>query len=356
MSDSSYGQWPLVPNWREMAREHLASSSFPDEGLRERKKRLMRQQISDTATGMFLERGFDEVKITEVADACGVSEKTIYNYFPTKESLLLDREEEMADDIRRVLGLGGPKISPVEATVEILEVQLNELFAHWDSTDNKDVSMLRRFVELIESTPALRAAHFDMMDRYVQVAAKAMAERAGVDPQDPEPQIAAIAIVGLWRIYFRSVVKYSHENATPAEVRDAVMKEVRRAARLIDTGVWSFGLAVQGATGREQLRVAGDASNEARRQVVLAIKQAKTAFRQMKHELKDQIHDERDFHREQWSTADAQVKRVVHQAQRDAQEVKLAAQRIKREAQRARQDLRQELRRSARPGPDRKKR
>jgi AcrR family transcriptional regulator len=341
-----------------MARAHLGASSLPDEGLRERKKRLMRQHISDTATGMFLERGFDDVKVAEVADACGVSEKTIYNYFPTKESLLLDREEEMANDIRRILGPGGPKISPVEATVEILEEQMSVLFAHWEA-DDRDVSLLRRFVDLIESTPTLRAAHFDMMDRYVQVAAKAMAERAGVDPDDPEPQIAAIAIVGLWRIYFRSVVKYSHDSALPSDVRDAVMKEVRRAARLIDTGVWSFGLAVQGANGRDQLKVAGEASNEARRQVVLAIKQAKSTFKQMKHELKDQIHDERDFHREQWSATDAQVKRVVHQAQREAQEVKLAAQRIKREAQKARQELRQELRqefrRNARPGPDRKR-
>ena len=63
------------------------------EGLRERKKRLMRQQLSDTATQMFLERGFDAVRVTEIAEACGVSEKTVFNYFPTKESLILDRLE-----------------------------------------------------------------------------------------------------------------------------------------------------------------------------------------------------------------------------------------------------------------------
>src|SRR5260370_7358464 len=60
------------------------------EGLRERKKRLMRQQLSDTATQMFMERGFDAVRVTEIAGACGVSEKTVFNYFPTKESLILD--------------------------------------------------------------------------------------------------------------------------------------------------------------------------------------------------------------------------------------------------------------------------
>src|SRR5689334_11485929 len=60
------------------------------EGLRERKKRLLRQQLSDTATRMFIERGFDAVRVTEVAEACGVSDKTVFNYFPTKEALVLD--------------------------------------------------------------------------------------------------------------------------------------------------------------------------------------------------------------------------------------------------------------------------
>jgi AcrR family transcriptional regulator len=332
----------MIPNWREIAHNHLEAASPRDEGLRERKKRMMRQLISDTATGMFLECGFDEVKITEVADACGVSEKTIYNYFPTKESLILDREEQMANDIRRTLGPGAAQISPVEATVEVLEEQLKELFVPWETTKLTDMSGIRRFAELIETTPALRAAHFDMMDRHVQVAAQSMAARAGVDPDDPEPQIAAIALVGLWRIYFRAMAKYSDEKSTPYEVRDAVMNEVRRAARLIDTGVWSFAVAVQGTNGREQLRMATDASDQARRQVVVAIKQAKTAWRQMKHELKDQIHDERD----------RLITQHVQQVRHEAQNVRLTAQQMKREAQ----QMRQQARRDAKSGSDRKKR
>src|SRR5690349_15766217 len=63
----------------------------PDEGLRERKRRLTRQLISDAATVMFATRGFDNVRVAEVAESVGVSEKTVYNYFPTKESLVLDQ-------------------------------------------------------------------------------------------------------------------------------------------------------------------------------------------------------------------------------------------------------------------------
>src|SRR6195256_5661818 len=83
------------------------------EGLRERKKRLMRQQLSDTATRMFLERGFDHVRVAEVAEACGVSEKTVFNYFPTKESLVLDRLESTVAALRS--GLAEPGIPTLAA-------------------------------------------------------------------------------------------------------------------------------------------------------------------------------------------------------------------------------------------------
>ena len=68
-------------------------------GLRERKKALTRRAISDVATRLFMERGFDAVTIAEVADAAGVSIKTVFNYFGSKEELFLDREGEVRDAI-----------------------------------------------------------------------------------------------------------------------------------------------------------------------------------------------------------------------------------------------------------------
>jgi AcrR family transcriptional regulator len=330
VTESNPDHWPDILDWRQAVREHLKDAQQEDEGLRERKKRLMRQQISDTATSMFLERGFDDVRITEVATACNVSEKTIYNYFANKESLILDREEDMANEIRRSLGPGAPKISPVVATVEVLTSQMDDLISHWEGAQDQDMTMIRRFVDLIDQTPALRTAQVDMTDRLAQIAAESMAARAGVDPEDPEPQIAASALIGLWRIFYRAMVKYSGEKSTPSAVRAAVLDEVERAARLIDTGLWSFGMAVQGANGREQLRVAAEASNEARRQVVSAIKEARTAWHQMKQDLHQQVHEERDSYR------NAQYKR--------AQQMKETVQAKKREAQKAKQKIRQEFR------------
>jgi len=260
------------------------------EGLRERKKRLMRQLISDTATEMFLDRGFYEVRVAEIAAACGVSEKTDYNYFPTKESLLLDREEQMADGLRRALGPGAVRQSPVEAALALIESETNSMFAEFAKDRAIDLTMFRKFGELIEGTPSLRAAERDMDDRLVQVVAEAMAARAGVAPEDPEPQIAAHAIMGLWRVQFRSMRRHADDTRTPEEVCRLVLDDVRRAARLIDTGVWSFGMVVQGRSGPQQLKAAATASNDARRQVIAALKQARDAWRQVVVDAQSQGH------------------------------------------------------------------
>jgi AcrR family transcriptional regulator len=232
---------------------------------------------------MFLDRGFEEIRVAEIAAACDVSEKTVYNYFPTKESLILDREEGMAAEIRRALGPDGVRMSPVDAVVGLITSDVTDLAEHWDEDQDEqpDLDHVHRFMDLLEQTPSLRAAHRDMMDRLVEVAARAMAARAGVDPDDPEPQIAADALLGLWRVQYRAMRKYSDGTSPPADVRDLVLAEVRRAARLIDTGLWSFGMAVQGSNGREQFKVAADSANEARKQVLAAIKQARDAWRQV---------------------------------------------------------------------------
>src|SRR5271165_6489548 len=210
------------------------------EGLRERKKRLMRQQLSDTATHMFMERGFDAVRVAEVAAACGVSEKTVFNYFPTKESLILDRLEATMASLRTVLA--EPGVSPVQAALRILDDELDAMTSWLARQDDlvQASATIRRFGILIQATPSLRAHQSDMMDQFVAVAAEILAERAAMSAADPEPQITATALLGLWRVQFLSLSKYLDGARTPEQVRQAVTADVRRAARLIDAGLNSF--------------------------------------------------------------------------------------------------------------------
>jgi hypothetical protein len=79
------------------------------------------------------------------------------------------------------------------------------------------------------------------------VATGILAARAGMSPEDPEPQIAAGALLGLWR--FRAESLRKHLDAPPARLRDLVAADVRRAARLIDSGLHSFATPGAGQSG-----------------------------------------------------------------------------------------------------------
>jgi hypothetical protein len=143
------------------------------------------------------------------------------------------------------------------------------------------MTVYRRFTDLVDSTPSLRAAQRDGWDHLVRVAAEATAARAGVSPDDPEPQIAAHAILGLWRVQFDSMHRYADGRHTPDEVFAKVSADVRRAARLIDSGLWAFGFMVQGGGNRDQLMAAADAAQHAGKQVAAAIRQARGIWRQL---------------------------------------------------------------------------
>ncbi|WP_249228021.1 TetR/AcrR family transcriptional regulator [Kutzneria sp. CA-103260] len=210
------------------------------EGLRERKKRQTRRLLSDTATEMFLARGFDAVRVAEIAAACGVSEKTVYNYFPTKESLVVDHPDAAIEALRPALA--DAAVSPVDAVLGILDRELRAV-ASWLAAQPDPAAAaerFRRFGALVEATPALRAYQRDMADRLVAVAAEALAARAGLSPDDPEPQIAATALVGLWRVQFAALSRCVGSEG----LQDSVAAEVGRAARIVDRGLGSWGVPV----------------------------------------------------------------------------------------------------------------
>src|SRR6266508_6452898 len=69
------------------------------EGLRERKKQRTRERIAETAQRLFRERGFDAVSVAEIARAADVAEKTVFNYFPTKEDLFYSRLESFEEEL-----------------------------------------------------------------------------------------------------------------------------------------------------------------------------------------------------------------------------------------------------------------
>jgi AcrR family transcriptional regulator len=242
----------LIDSLRRLrhAEERRYRAEHPDEGLRERKRRLTRHLISDAATAMFASRGFDAVKVSEIADRVNVSMKTLYNYFPTKESMVLDDADELIEDLATALRDRQAGMSITDAFVGALEASMSgadlldgELAAYVATT----------FAAMVRQTPALHAHWLEIQDRLARVAAEQLALQAGIGPADPEPTIAGWALAGLVQVDMDSRVRHIRAGRRGAQLRDAVGGDVRQAAQLLEAGLASLsrGLRPAGATARD---------------------------------------------------------------------------------------------------------
>src|SRR6185437_4274473 len=84
-------------------------------GLRESKKQQTRQLLAAEAMRLFATRGFDHVTVAEVAEAAEVSEKTVFNYFPTKEDLFFDEVPARAAALSAAIRERAPGESAIAA-------------------------------------------------------------------------------------------------------------------------------------------------------------------------------------------------------------------------------------------------
>src|SRR5512135_2402346 len=58
-------------------------------GLREEKKAEQRRAILSTAAALFRKKGYEETRIRDIVDRLRISEVTFFNYFPTKDALIV---------------------------------------------------------------------------------------------------------------------------------------------------------------------------------------------------------------------------------------------------------------------------
>jgi AcrR family transcriptional regulator len=208
------------------------------EGLRDRKKRRLRQRISNVATALFLVEGFDNVSVVRIAAASEVSEQTVFNYFPTKESMFFDRDESYAEALAEaVRHRGAGPLGEVVVNTLVGGVPLGR----WQDLDEAHaLRLFRRFCEVAESSPALRAAPYIELERFTATIGAALAERIGSDPDDPEVTLTAIVIGGLVRVWARATFTHVRTVSSMAALEGAVRADVIRALRIATPTLSAF--------------------------------------------------------------------------------------------------------------------
>ena len=162
---------------------------------RSRKRLATRQGISNAATRLFFERGFDHVTVDEIAAAADVGRMTVFNHFPRKEDMFFDRDEEGREILREALRQCDPCVAPIE-TLRLLAHR----FVAEQNPLVRFTAESQSFIETIEGSETLKARARAIRDEIAQVVTVALSECVGRKPTDPDADLAAGVLLATWTV------------------------------------------------------------------------------------------------------------------------------------------------------------
>jgi AcrR family transcriptional regulator len=202
-------------------------------GLRERKKEQTRRLIAETARRLFAERGFERVRVAEVARAAEVSEQTVFNYFPTKEDLVYWRLGAFEDELLATVRDRAPGESALAAFRRFVLAQRG-LLGRFDDTAREQ---LVAFTRMITESPALLAREQQILAGYTASLAGLLAAETGVPDDDVEAAVAAEALMGV----HRTLIRYTRGRILAGAAHTRLARDVRaraeRAFALLERGL-----------------------------------------------------------------------------------------------------------------------
>jgi AcrR family transcriptional regulator len=190
-------------------------------GLRERKKQRTHSAISEAAIALFLEHGFENVSITQIAEAAEVSRRTLFAYFPTKEDLVVHRMADHETESARVVRARAGSVTPLAA---LREHFLDGLRRRDPMTGLNDDPGIAAFYRLILGTPDLVARLERFRSTGERTLGEALRETAGL--ADLTARVAAAQVIAVqWTLaldnFARLAAGQSADDRYPAAVRDA---------------------------------------------------------------------------------------------------------------------------------------
>ncbi|MFC8517842.1 TetR/AcrR family transcriptional regulator [Streptomyces sp. NPDC057257] len=209
------------------------------EGLRERKKRETRQRISDIATGLFLEHGFVTVTIADVAEAADVSVNTVYNYFPTKEDLFLDRTADVVDRLARWVRGRDVGESAAAAVLRELREEVLAVSPRLGLLEGYD-----RFMRVVHDAPPLRSRLWTLQQEIQDNLEAALREETGAAADDPLPGLIAGQIGWAHQTVVATIGREMVAGRNPREVSREVLALLDDIEELLGEKVLNY--AVRG--------------------------------------------------------------------------------------------------------------
>jgi AcrR family transcriptional regulator len=188
------------------------------EGLRQRKKRKTRESIQREAMRLFQEQGYEETTIEQIAAAVEVSPSTFFNYFPTKEDVVL---YDAYDPMIASLLSQRPADEPLSVAVRGVLDTMAGVF-------ERDREVILARARLWIEVPELRARLWQELERGQIFLADIVAQRSGRDADDFELRVTVMIVVMAAMEAMREWVRH--------DGKDSFVAYVERALRIIDAG------------------------------------------------------------------------------------------------------------------------
>jgi AcrR family transcriptional regulator len=178
---------------------------------------------------LFVTRGFEKVTVGDVAAEAGVSEKTVFNYFPTKEDLFYDEVPERARRLAEAIR-SRPDGEPIIGALRRLQIgESGRLCSPAFAT----------FARILEESPALRAKELEVMSFMAQALAGAL-EEEGIDARDAG--IAASLLMGVHRHFFRAARTQALAGKHGPAAERRLRSDLERAYTLLEHGLGGLGV------------------------------------------------------------------------------------------------------------------
>jgi AcrR family transcriptional regulator len=197
-------------------------------GLRASNKARTRLSISNIATRLFIEHGFEHVTVAQIADAAQVSVKTVFNYFSSKEDLFFDRADDVRDALLAAIHgrpSGTSALGPLRAVLADRRVPFDP--DGWRPLrDPQRYEAFRSFIGAEYASPALQARRLSIAESWGEDLAAVFAHELG---ERRAAGLAAAMVIGVIVLRERELAQAMLDHVSARTVE-------RRVRAVVDEG------------------------------------------------------------------------------------------------------------------------
>jgi AcrR family transcriptional regulator len=179
-------------------------------GIRAQRKQATREELLQTASELFARRGYDNVTVAEIAAGAGVSVKTLFQHFRSKEDLLLAELDQTHERLLKALRERDPEDSPVDALVAWMSSEI----------EKSPPDGMERWERTVGNSPAVAALRRRLYEQWEIAIARVLADEANEARPTPRTRLIAAELVAIVRV------------TSSDEVRDFVLRHPSRDRRV----------------------------------------------------------------------------------------------------------------------------